>query len=147
MSNAAATSPAAPATLALDDATVRDAGLLLLRVVPAVFMLTLHGWGKLQALLAGAEGFPDPLGVGSLASATLAVGAEVGASAFVAVGLFTRLATVPLVITMAVAAFVLHAGDDLATRESALVYLTLFLTVAALGPGRWSLDGLRAPRA
>lgn len=132
--------------LPLDATRARDAGLLVLRAVPAAAMLTLHGWGKLQALLAGAQGFPDPLGVGSQLSAALAVSAEVGASAALIVGLFTRLATVPLIVTMLVAILVVHAGDPLAARESAAIYLTIFATVAALGPGRLSVDHLLRQR-
>lgn len=141
-----ATRSLATSPIRVDTALAQDAGLFLLRAVPAASMLFLHGWGKFQALLAGAEGFPDPLGVGSLASATLAVSAEVGASALLVLGLGTRLATVPLMITMLVAIFFIHAGDPWSASESAAIYLTIFASIAALGPGRFSLDHLLVSR-
>ncbi|MFM7232895.1 MAG: DoxX family protein, partial [bacterium] len=63
--------------------------------------------------------------------------------AFVLVGLFTRWAALPAVVTMAVAAFVAHAGDPFGDREMALVYLVMFATVALTGPGRFSIDAHR----
>lgn len=123
-----------------------DAGLLLLRVCASAFMMT-HGYPKLMKLLAGGEiRFLDFLGLGAPVSLGLAVVGELVAPAFVLVGLFTRWAALPVVVTMAVAAFVAHAGDPFGDREMALVYLVMFTTVALTGPGRLSLDHrLRVP--
>ncbi len=128
--------PAQPGSLA------HDVGLFVLRVVPGLSLALLHGWGKVTALLSGAEGFPDPLGIGGVPSALLAASAEFLAALLVALGLFTRLATVPIILTMLVAVFVFHAGDPWKDRELASLYLVIHVAIAALGPGAWSLDAM-----
>ena len=112
---------------------------VLLRVGLGLFMLT-HGYPKLEKLLSGSHQFPDPLGIGSLPSLILAVFAEVLCSALVALGLLTRYAVIPLIITMIVAAFVAHAGDPFGKREMALLYLLGYVVIFARGSGKFSLD-------
>lgn len=127
-------------TLASADAL----GLLLLRLVLGGAMIYAHGWGKLTNFGTIAEGFPDPLGVGSSMSLGLAVFAEVFCAAALVVGLLTRLATIPLIVTMAVAFFVVHADDPFARKELAFVYLGGYVALLFKGAGAWSIDGLVA---
>lgn len=120
-----------------------DVGLLLLRVCASAFMMT-HGYPKLMKLLAGGEiQFMDFLGLGTQVSLALAVVGEFVAPAFILMGLFTRWAAIPAAFTMAVAAFLAHAGDPFGDREMALLYLTLFTTIGLVGPGRFSIDAHR----
>lgn len=114
-------------------------GLLILRVIAGGAMLT-HGWPKLQKLVNGNFQFGDPLGIGPEASLILAVLAEVVCSILLIIGLATRLAVIPLIVTMAVAFFIVHAADDFRTKELALVYLGIFLCIFFTGPGKLSLD-------
>src|SRR5262245_40280989 len=113
-------------------------GLLILRVGFGAFMAS-HGWGKLQMLLAGeSENFADPIGVGKWLSLVLAVFAEFVCALLVVVGLGTRLAAIPPAITMAVAAFVVHANDPLTmgpgpSKEPALLFLIPFATLFFTG--------------
>lgn len=120
--------------------TFNDLGLLLLRVCAGATMLGAHGWKKLSRFAELSETFPDPLGVGSTTSLALAVFAEVGCSALIVLGLFTRLAAIPSAFTMVVAAFVIHADDPWNKKELALAYLVVFVTLALTGAGRFSLD-------
>ncbi len=117
-----------------------DVGLLMLRLGTGLLMLFAHGMPKLLGFGDKAAVFPDPLGLGSPLSLALAVFAEVFCAALIALGLFTRLAAVPLVITMLVAAFIIHADDPFRKMEFALVYAIPFLTLAFSGAGRFSLD-------
>lgn len=119
-----------------------DIGLLLLRVSVAGMMLFCHGWGKLVNFADKSSTFPDPLGIGSPLSMALAVGAEVFCAAAVIVGFATRFAAVPLVITMLVAAFIVHADDPWRTKEFPLMYLLPFLALIFTGAGRFSVDGI-----
>ena len=124
----------------------RNAGLLILRAVPAGIMMT-HGWPKFQRLLdqwGSEEGvkFFDFMGLGPEISLILTVLAELVAPALLIVGLQTRLAAIPAAFTMAVAAFVVHGSDPLGDKELALLYMVCFAAIAALGGGRWSVDGL-----
>lgn len=123
------------------DACTRDIGLLLLRVVVGMLMLTQHGWGKLLSYSERSETWADPIGLGGPVSMALAVFAEVICSALVVIGLSTRLAAIPVVITMAVAAGIIHWDDPFGKKEFALLFLVPFLTLALTGAGRYSVDG------
>jgi len=116
--------------------------LLLFRVTVGASMLT-HGIPKLQTLLTAPEiQFPDPLGVGPVASMALAVTAEALCSVALILGLLTRLALLPLMFTMGMAFFVIHSGDPFSARELAALYFLVFSTLWVTGPGKWSLDAL-----
>lgn len=117
-------------------------GLLVLRVGLGAQMAALHGYGKLAKFEELSGVFPDPLGVGRTASLALATGAEFFMSILVVLGLFTRLTALPLVVTMAVAAFIIHADDPWSDKEMALLYLAGFLALFLAGAGRFSLDSV-----
>ena len=84
--------------------------------------------------------FADPLGVGVPASLGLATFAEILCSLLIMVGLFTRLAAIPLIVTMLVAAFLVNLPGGLAKMEMTLLYLAVFVALALTGPGWYSLD-------
>jgi putative oxidoreductase len=119
-----------------------DITALILRVLVAALMLT-HGLPKLSKLLAGGEiKFPDPLGVGSAFSLGLTVFAEVFCSILIGIGLFTRWATVPLIITMLVAVLIVHAGDPFKDKEEALLYFAIYVAILFIGSGKYAIDYL-----
>ena len=116
-----------------------DLALAILRIGFSGLLLT-HGIPKIERLFAETIEFPDPLGVGAATSLTLAVIGEVIAPIFVLLGFRTKLATIPVMVTMGVAAFVVHASDPLGTKEKALLYLLGFLVIYLAGPGKYSID-------
>jgi len=116
--------------------------LLILRVAIGIFMLT-HGMGKFYKLFGDEPiAFADPIGIGVTASLVLAVFAEVFCSVFLIFGLGTRLAAIPLIITMFVAGFIVHAGDEFRVKEMAFLYLVVYIAIALKGAGKFSLDAL-----
>lgn len=117
-----------------------DLGLLLLRFAAGGVMAFSHGWPKMERILAGNWQFADPIGIGEEASLVLAVFAELVCGVLVALGLFTRLALIPSIFTMAVAVFLVHANDPFADKEHALLFLIPYLTLLFTGPGKWSAD-------
>lgn len=141
-----------------------SAGLLILRLGVAGYMVT-HGWAKVTMLVERQfEMFGDPIGIGPVASLVLVVIAEFLCAILVVAGLATRLAAIPIVITMAVAAFVAHGADpwtmteaamryfsgasqSWASKQPALTFLFVFLAIVFTGAGRFSLDALIASRS
>ncbi len=117
-------------------------GLLILRLGLGLFMAGLHGWGKLTKVANGDMAFADPMGIGESPSLVLAMSAEFACSILLVLGLFTRLACIPLIVTMAVAAFLVHGGDPWSEKELAHIYLAGYLTLLLTGPGKFSVDAL-----
>ena len=117
----------------------QDITELILRVVLGFFILT-HGWGKLTSFPEKSEYFPDPLGIGSLLSLSLATFAEFFCAILLIIGLFTRFAALNIFITMLVAGFIFHFSDPFAKKELALLYATGFLYFLVMGGNRYSLD-------
>ena len=106
-------------------------------------MMLSHGLPKLQKLTSGAPvEFASVLGMSPELSLGLAVFAEVFCSILLIIGLATRLATIPLIITMLVAVLSIHADDPFGKKEPALHYLLVYLVILLAGPGRYSLDHL-----
>lgn len=117
-----------------------DLAVLIVRVSVSLSMLT-HGWPKLNRLLEGGEiSFGDPLGLGPTVSLVLAVFAEVVCSVLIALGLGTRLASIPLIVTMGVAAFVVHGSDPFRGKEMAILYMVFYILLMLTGSRKYSLD-------
>ncbi len=122
----------------------QDLMLLLLRLVFGGAMLGAHGLRKMKRALSGDEiKFGDPIGIGPELSLYLAAFAEGVCAILIILGLFTRLSTIPLIITMCVIVFVVHLKDPFSDMELPLLYLAGFLTILAFGAGRYSFDTYR----
>ncbi len=119
---------------------LQDLGLLLVRLLSGGMMLT-HGLPKFDRLFGeGPVKFADPFGLGPEISLALVIFAEVACSIFVMIGFETRWATIPLMITMLVAAFYAHADDPFGDKELPLLFFTVFLSILISGPGRYSVN-------
>lgn len=115
--------------------------LLLLRVVSGSAMLMNHGLKKLSNFNAIiSKGFADPFHIGAKASLGLTIFAEVFCAGLIIIGLLTRLASLPLIIAMIVALFFAHSGDLYGEGELSGVFLTVFVVLFLVGPGKFSLD-------
>lgn len=116
--------------------------LLILRVVIGILML-MHGWGKMETLFSGEPiQFADPIGIGANFSLALAVFAEVLCSILLILGLVTRFAAIPLLITMLVAVLVVHVADPFARQELPLLYASIYLVILITGAGKFSIDNM-----
>ncbi|HEX6849184.1 MAG TPA: DoxX family protein [Chitinophagaceae bacterium] len=123
-----------------------DLGLLIGRIALAVLMLS-HGLPKMQMLFSGDPvEFPAVFGMSAGLSLALTVFAEVLCSILILVGFGTRLATVPIIITMLVAIFSIHAADEFAKKELAVLYLSGYLVLLFAGSGKYSIDQLLQPK-
>ncbi|MBI3927829.1 MAG: DoxX family protein [Armatimonadetes bacterium] len=98
-----------------------------------------HGWGKFANFAERSEKFAAIV-ISPTVSLALATFAEFFCAILVVVGLATRLSLIPLIITMAVAFLIAHAGDPFTDKEPALLYLIAYSVLFLSGPGRFSLD-------
>jgi len=122
---------------------LQDMGLLVLRLSVGLMMSFGHGLGKVSQFFKGDEiQFADPIGIGTKLSFYLVGTTEFFISLILVVGLFTRLATLPLIFNMLVAVLVVHGAGPFAEKEIALLYLFPFVTLLLTGPGKISLDYL-----
>ncbi len=122
-----------------ENETMRNVAIMLLRVLAGGFLLT-HGLAKLSNFEALSQVFPDPIGLGSTVSLVLVLVAEVLCAVLVIVGFFTRLAVLPILFAMGVAAFVIHANEPFAGKELALFYLGVFVVLFFTGSGKYAVD-------
>ena len=114
--------------------------LLFFRIAVACLLLT-HGFPKLQRLFSGEEiQFANPYGLGVTTSFVLVVFAEFFCSLLVILGLATRLAVIPIMITMATAVIFAHANDPFGVKEKPLLFLVCFTFLLLIGAGRYSVD-------
>ena len=119
-----------------------DIGLFIFRVSIAILMLT-HGYPKLLKFFGPEEiTFADPIGLGETITFGLAVFAEFVCSVFVLFGFLTRFTAIPIVITMATAAFIVHATDGFGKQELPILFMLSFLLLVICGGGKYSLDFL-----
>jgi putative oxidoreductase len=114
-------------------------GLFLLRFTFSAMMLS-HGIPKLLDLLQGNLDFRNPIGIGEEVTLILTVIAEAICPLLIIIGYKTRLASIPVIITMGVAAFIVHGADPIGMKEKALLFLFGFLAIALLGAGKHSVD-------
>jgi uncharacterized membrane protein YphA (DoxX/SURF4 family) len=123
------------------DGLLQDTGLAFIRIIVGVFLIY-HGWEVL------AEGkmtdyakwltelhFPFPLLMAYLGKTT-----ELVSGIFLTLGLYTRLAVVPLAITMLVICFGMGKGRIFLEDQHPFLFVLLALVFFFTGPGKWSLD-------
>lgn len=65
---------------------------------------------------------------------------EVGCSSLVLLGFMTRLAVLPLMFSMIIAAFFTFSPISLSTAELPMLYLGIYTFILLAGPGRYSAD-------
>lgn len=115
--------------------------ILMLRMIFGLLLMS-HGIQKWAILSTTSTIFPDPIGLGGQISLLLAIFAELFCSMFFIVGLFYRLALIPMIITLGVAFFIIHGGSIVQGGELAFIYLTMFILLYITGPGKYSIDHL-----
>lgn len=122
-------------------------GLFLLRLCLGGLMIANHGWMKIINYETLKTEFFNFLGLGSNTSLILAICAETICSLLLIFGLYTRLALIPLIVTMLVVMGVhgweLFGGD----AEMGFLYLIGFVFLFIAGPGENSIDARMSKRS
>ncbi|MCW3089301.1 MAG: DoxX family protein [Ferruginibacter sp.] len=115
--------------------------MLVLRLSAGILIMK-HGYDKLIHFESMHNSFLNFMGIGSTFSLALVIFAEFFCGLFIVIGLFTRLAAIPLIISFSVALFKAHNGDIFGKGEPATLFLTCFIVLLLVGPGRASIDGM-----
>jgi putative oxidoreductase len=118
-----------------------NAAMLLLRLGVGILMMN-HGYDKLVHFSEYQSKFMNFLGMGTTMSLALVVFAEFFCSLFLILGLFTRLAAIPLIITCCVIIFKVNHGNVFGDAEIVALYLTGYLVLLFVGAGRISVDSM-----
>ena len=118
-----------------------NTAMLFLRIVAGGLMLV-HGYDKMVHFNETAANMMNFMGIGSKATTALVIFAEFFCSMLVILGLFTRLACIPLIICMSVALFMAHNGDFLGKGQMAALYLACFVVLLFVGAGKVSVDSM-----
>jgi putative oxidoreductase len=126
--------------------SLTDVALLITRITIAILMLT-HGLPKLALFNHTPVPFVDFLGLGPTVSLTLTIFAEVICSLFILLGLGTRIAAIPLIITMVVAVLYVHGADPIAKQEPGIHYMLTYVLLLIMGSGKYSVDHLLTTRS
>lgn len=125
-------------------------GILLIRIIIGVLM-TFYGYQKLINFetMAASDFWAKEvsfLGMSGKTPLALTIFAEFFCSLLLIIGLFTRMALIPLLICMGyiiafVAKFaVIYSGDNGTEVNNAFVYFIIYLGIYLTGPGNYSLD-------
>lgn len=128
-------STAVPATLAW--------GLLFMRISVAVLLLSVHGLPKLLHWSLEVQRIEDPFGLGAGLTLGLAVFAEVVCPLLLILGLYARLACLPVLAVLVVAVAVVHPEWTLEQGQFAWLLIILFAGLALTGPGPLVIGRLR----
>ncbi|KIC89620.1 DoxX family protein [Flavihumibacter sp. ZG627] len=116
-----------------------DLATLLLRLIVGGLFIR-YGWMKIVNYDQILPMFGDIIGIGSRLSFNLVIFAEFFCAILVVLGLVTRLAIIPIFITMTVVFFIAHANDPFDAKAIAFVYWLLCFVIFILGSGKYSLD-------
>ncbi|HVZ55703.1 MAG TPA: DoxX family protein [Chitinophagaceae bacterium] len=112
---------------------------LVLRLAMGSMMLP-YGFSKLVNFTVLSQKFSDPFHIGHTLSLCLVIFAELLCPALIILGLLTRLACIPLVISLTVALSIAHHWQLFGAGERAGLFLAGFLAILCIGPGKLSLD-------
>lgn len=112
---------------------------LTLRIGFGLLMIPNHGYVKLIEFNVRKDDFMNFMGLGGAFSLSLAIFAEFFCSILLVLGLFTRLATIPLLVTTLVI-FSAHDWELLGRHELGTAFFAAYLAILFIGPGKFSLD-------
>lgn len=114
---------------------------LIMRLTLGALMIP-HGYQKLTRFAAKSSTFNDPFHIGNSTSMALVIFAEFFCGILIVLGLLTRFACIPPIISMAVALFYAHSGEVFGDGEHAALFLGGLMALFFTGPGKMSMDRL-----
>lgn len=127
-------------SLMCKNGSLSHAGLLFFRIAVSFGLLVAHGLKKIGIGVAIAETVPNPLGLPEFFNQAFAIVANIIMPFFIATGLFTKIATLPILAITLTGYFIVHFNDPIAVKDVPFIYSVCFLFITIVGPGKYSLD-------
>lgn len=118
-----------------------NAGMFILRIALGILMFH-HGFQKITHFNETAQHIPNLMGMGKTINTSLIIFAEFFCSLFLILGLFTRLACIPIIIAMSVNLYKTADLDFFGKGETPSLFLTGLIVIILIGPGKISVDGM-----
>ncbi|MCO5368638.1 DoxX family protein [Pseudomonas alliivorans] len=106
-----------------------------MRVSVSLLLLQVHGLPKLMHWSVEVQRIEDPFGLGGTLTLGLAVFAEVICPVLLILGVWARLACLPVLAVLAVAVLFVHPEWSLEQGQFAWLLMILFAGLAITGPG------------
>lgn len=116
-------------------------GMLVIRLFLGLILIS-HGYPKLVHFSTMRHKFMDFMNMGSTVSLALILFAELFCGFLILIGMFTRLAAIPVVIGMGVVFFVASNADLFGQGERGGMYMAAAFLLLLCGPGKASVDGM-----
>ncbi|MBA1229783.1 DoxX family protein [Pseudomonas viridiflava] len=121
-------------------------GLLFMRVSVSLLLLHVHGLPKLMHWSEEVQRIEDPFGLGGTLTLGLAVFAEVICPVLLILGVWARLACLPILAVLAVAVLFVHPEWSMEQGQFAWLLMILFAGLALTGPGALVIGKTRHDR-
>jgi putative oxidoreductase len=119
-----------------------NVSLLVFRILLSVELMVVHGLKKISIGATEAEHVPNPLHFPDAFNQAFAITANLIFPVFIILGLFTRLAILPVIAVTLTGYFVVHWHDSLLQKDTPFMYSLSYLLLLVLGPGKYSVDYL-----
>ena len=116
-----------------------NTALLVLRLGFGI-LLAHHGYQKFSNFHQTAGFMPEFMGLGKSVIAGLVIFAELFCGIFIILGLFTRLACIPIIILFCVIIFKITGADYFGKSELPTAYIIPFIALLFTGAGKFSVD-------
>ncbi|HZH66854.1 MAG TPA: DoxX family protein [Flavisolibacter sp.] len=120
--------------------TTFDFAILVFRVALSLELMVVHGLKKVGINVAEAEKIPNPLHLNEFINNTFAISANLFFPVLVVLGLFTRIAILPILGVTLTGYFVVHWHDPFLVKDIPFMYSLSYLLILVVGPGRYSVD-------
>ena len=114
--------------------------LLLFRIAISPEMMTAHGLKKIGIGVAEAEHVPNPFYLPETLNSLFAISANLFFPVLVILGLFTRIAVLPILAVTLTGYFVVHWNDSFLEQDMPFMYSVCYLFLLVSGPGKYSLS-------
>lgn len=119
-----------------------DIALLGLRFFAALALLRTHGLPKLLNFKTTEDHLPSLFGLSGEVTIYYAIFANVFCAVFIMLGFLTRLSALFILSITLTGLFIIHINDPVKMQDGPLIYSIVFIFLAYIGPGKYSIDNL-----